>query len=291
LHSLLSYCNAFFFYTLLFREYLVELVEGAHLFINLLVAQAKSAVTLIVSRRQKRRHRSEKRHLKHAAHRERRKELSEARKRLLKRTNATPEERRAFLTRTWASLSSNLLLAFGSTSKNVAPDEIPQLFDPAAVSADGESMAAQLRNAICLVYTNLHDKQAERALAIARAMWDIWPEASPSNDVVDEDEREEEDDLTKEKARAIEAGLEHLQVLEYLALRKIFFLDLTAEELEITKVAIEEEARNIDDEEEELIRQELEDSDAECSFNEVEKEVAFDTQSFLLRFTHSHIIR
>lgn len=106
----------------------------------------------------------------------------------------------------------------------MSSDDLPQLFDPAEVSVDGESMVAQLRNAIRLVHTNLHKNQAARSLAIARSMWDIWPEASPSNDV---EEEEESEDLIKERARAIEAGLGPSQVLEYLALRKIFLLDLT----------------------------------------------------------------
>ncbi|KAL5963772.1 hypothetical protein TSMEX_008504 [Taenia solium] len=269
------------------KEYLVELVEGAHLFISLLIAQTKSAVTLIVSRRQRRRHRREQKRLNYSAHRERQKKLAEARKRLLKRANETPEERGAFLARIWAPLSSNLISALGSTPQLMSSEDLPQLFDPADVSADGESMATQLRNAIRLVHTNLHNNQAARSLAIARSMWDIWPEASPSNDM---EEEEETEDLVKEKARAIEAGLGPPQVLEYLALRKIFLLDLTAEELEITEAAIEE-ARNIDDAGEELVLQGSEDSNDECSFKVLDKEVAFDINAFLLRFTHPHIIR
>ncbi|VDK36544.1 unnamed protein product [Taenia asiatica] len=269
------------------KEYLVELVEGAHLFISLLIAQAKSTVTLIVSRRQRRRHRREQKRLKYSAHRERQKKLAEARKRLLKRANETPEERSAFLARIWTPLSSNLISALSSTPQLMSSDDLPQLFDPADVSADGESMAAQLRNAIRLVHTNLHNNQAVRSLAIARSMWDIWPEALPSNDM---EEGEETEDLVKEKARAIEAGLGPSQVLEYLALRKIFLLDLTAEELEITEAAIEE-ARNIDDAGEELALQESEDSNDECSLQVLDKEIAFDINAFLLRFTHPHIIR
>ncbi|CDI96861.1 timeless [Echinococcus multilocularis] len=272
------------------KEYLIELVEGAHLFINLLTAQAKSMATFIVSRHQRRRHRSEKRRLKYAAHRERRKELVEARKRLLKRANETFEERSALLARIWIPLSSNLISALSGTPQIMSSnDDLPQLFDPADVSADGESMAAQLRNAIRLVHTSLHDNQATRSLAIARSMWDIWPEASPCNDVEEEDE-EAKEDLAKEKARAIEAGLEPPQVLEYLALRKIFLLDLTAEELAVTEAAIQEETWNIGDAEESF-RQELEDSDDEHSFEVLDKEVAFDIHTFLLRFTHPHIIR
>ncbi|KAL5105476.1 hypothetical protein TcWFU_005467 [Taenia crassiceps] len=266
------------------KEYLIELVEGAHLFIDLLLAQAKSAVTLIVSRRQRRRHRNEKDRLKRLAHRERRKKLAEARKRLLKRANETPEERSALLARTWASLSSNLISALSDASQLMSSNDLPQLFDPADVSAGGKSMTAQLQNAIRLIHSNLHNNQAVRSLAIARSMWDIWPEASPSNDV-----EEEEEDLLKERARAIEAGLGPSQVLEYLALRKIFLLDLTAEELEITEAEIE--AQNIVDAEDELARQESGNSDDECSFEVLDKEVAFDIHAFLLRFTHPHIIR
>ncbi|VUZ47273.1 unnamed protein product, partial [Hymenolepis diminuta] len=43
------------------KEYLVDLVEGTHLFISLLIVQSKNATTFIVSRRRKHRQRSEKR--------------------------------------------------------------------------------------------------------------------------------------------------------------------------------------------------------------------------------------
>lgn len=187
--------------------------------------------TLIISRRQRRRQRNERRRLERAAHRERKREMLEARKRLLERTNETQDERVARLARTWAPLSTNLISALRGDLQLVPFDELPRLFDPAAVATDPESMAAQLRNAIRLVHASLHENAAPRAVALARSMWDIWPEAAPNEDEdkADDDDLEEED-LVLEKNRAIQSGLDPPQVAEFLALRKIFLLDLAGEE-------------------------------------------------------------
>ncbi|VDO05015.1 unnamed protein product [Rodentolepis nana] len=277
------------------KEYLLDLVEVTHLFISLLTFQSKNATTLIVSRRQKRRQRSEKRRLECAAHKQRQKEMLAARKRLLDRANETPEERAARLTRVWTTLSTNLLSALLGNLELPPSEELPELFDPTLMGEnESEAMAIQLRNAIRLVHSALHENQAARALALARKMWDIWPEAAPSNE--EENEVEDEDggeDLAREKMKAAQAGLESIKVAEYTSLWKIFVLDLAAEELEATESALREETTWIEEDEENLIRRELLDSedDEERELDVVEKEVAFDINSFLLRFTHPHIIR
>nr|CDS27480.1 timeless [Hymenolepis microstoma] len=277
------------------KEYLLDLVEVTHLFISLLGVQSKNATTLIVSRRQKRRQRSEKRRRECAAHKQKQKEMLAARKRLLDRANETPEERTARLTRVWTTLSTNLLSALLGNLELPQSEELPELFDPTMMVESGsEAMAIQLRNAIRLVHSALHENQAARALALARKMWDIWPEAAPSNE--EENEVEDEDgveDLARERMKAAQAGLESSKVAEYTALRKIFVLDLAAEELEATESALREETTWIEEDEENLIRRELLDSDddEERELDVVEREVAFDINSFLLRFTHPHIIR
>lgn len=76
-------------------------------------------------------------------------------------------------------------------------------------------------------------------------------------------------------------------------LYRIFLFPLIAEELEATESALHEETTWIEEDEENLIRRELVDSedDEERGLDVVEKEVAFDINSLLLRFTHPHIIR
>lgn len=82
-----------------------------------------------------------------------------------------------------------------------------------------------------------------------------------------------------------------IEKLKFALVKAFLFSTFSeAEELEITEAAIEE-ARKIDDAEEELVRQESGDSDDECSFKVLDKEVAFDIRAFLLRFTHPHVIR
>lgn len=210
---------------------MVDLVEGTHLFISLLIAQSKNATTFIVSRRRKRRQRSEKRRLERAAHKERQKEMLAARKRLLDRANETPEERAARLTRVWTTLSTNLLSALSGNLELPPSEDLPKLFDPTVMMEDGgDSMVIQLRNAIRLVHSALQENQAARALALARKMWDIWPEAAPSNEGENEGEDDcEGEDLAREKMRAVQSGLEPSKVAEYTALRKIFVLDLAGE--------------------------------------------------------------
>lgn len=68
---------------------------------------------------------------------------------------------------------------------------------------------------------------------------------------------------------------------------------LQAEKLEATETAIREENLWIEEDEENLIRRELADSDEgeERELDVVEREAAFDINSFLLRFTHPLIIR
>uniref|UniRef100_A0A5K3FGP2 TIMELESS_C domain-containing protein n=3 Tax=Mesocestoides corti TaxID=53468 RepID=A0A5K3FGP2_MESCO len=272
------------------KEYLIDLVEGAHLFISLLTSQEKAAMTLIVSRRQRRRHANEKRRQERAERRRRQQEAAEARRKLRQRANESPEERAARLARTWGVLSTSLLTMLAANKDVVVDDDdLPQLFDPAAAPPDAASMAKQLRNAIRLVHTELHANRASRALLIARNMWDIWPEAAPSLDEANQD-GEMDEDLLKEKQRAMEAGLEPAQVAEYTALWRIFLLDLADEQLEVIDASIrEDEEKDEEEERNELIRRELGDSDDE--YDVVDKEVAFDLNAYLLRFTHPHIIR
>lgn len=210
-----------------FREYLAELVEGTHLFISLLIAQSKDVSTLIVARRQRRRQRSENRRLERVTHRKRQKEMLAARKRLLELANETAEERTARLTRLWTTVSANLLSALAGNLEVPLSDELPELFDPAAME-ESESIATQLQNAIRLVHSSLHDNQAARALGIARKMWDIWPESAPAaNDKSgDQEEEEIEENAVSEQMRAVQMGLEPTKVAEYLAIKKIFDLDL-----------------------------------------------------------------
>ncbi|KAM7543060.1 hypothetical protein Aperf_G00000000409 [Anoplocephala perfoliata] len=297
------------------KEYLAELVEETHLFISLLVAQSKNASTFIVSRRQKRRQRSENRRLQRAAHRQRQREMLAARKRLLERANETAEERTTRLTGLWTTVSTNLLSALAGNLEVPLGDELPELFDPAAMEGS-EGIAIQLRSAIRLVHSSLHDNQAAKALGIARKMWDIWPESAPliNEKGADQEEEEEEEaaeeNACSEKMRAVQMGLEPSKVAEYLAMREIFELDLAvapniilsfvlivmqAEELEATETAIREENTWMEEDEENLIRPELADSDddddEERELDVVEREVAFDINSFLLRFAHPLIIR
>lgn len=205
-------------------------MEGAHLFISLLSSQEKTLKTLVVSRRRRRRHLNEAKRRERAERLERQRTAAAARRLARLRVNETPTERSNRLARIWAPLSSSLLSNLAPTatqdvSSDAFTEPLPELFDPTAALSD-EDMAKQLRNAIRLVHRCLHEGRGTRALAIARSMWDIWPESAPGGGTSEDAEEEEDEATRREKERALGMGLVPPNVVEFMALRKIFLLDL-----------------------------------------------------------------
>ncbi|VDL95134.1 unnamed protein product [Schistocephalus solidus] len=307
------------------KQYLIDLAEGANLFLNLISAQEKTNKTLVVSQRQRRRRRTEEQRKKREQQKQRRRELQAARRRAQRRAGQTPEERAAERRLVWTgdpaagtnnttSLSYRLLRLLadqnGSLQTAENAEELPQLFDPTAETEadDRDAVAAQLRNAIRLVHTALQEGRLMQALRIARLMWEIWPESAPTTATMNE--QDEHDDDGQDMTRALEAGLAPSAVSEFIALKRIFMLDLVGasdfvrmlfltgaktasnsaqEELEALKRIGEDITDDAEEEEEDLIARELEDSDDE--FSVINKEVSLDLDNLLLKFAHAHTIR
>ncbi|KAL7058798.1 hypothetical protein AAHC03_013402 [Spirometra sp. Aus1] len=288
------------------KQYLIDLVEGANLFLKLISAQEKVNKTLIVSQRRRRRRRTEEQRKKREQQKQQRRELQAARRRAQRRAEQTPEERTAEQRLIWAgdpaaaatttSLSSRILHLLadqnGGLQTSEDAEELPRLFDPTAETEadDHDAVAAQLRNAIRLVHTALREGRLVRALRIARLMWEIWPESAPTAATISE--QSEADDDGQDITRAVEAGLAPSAVAEFMALKQIFMLDLAEEELEaLTRIG--EDAVVGDEEEEEgeedLIARELEDSEDE--FSVMNREVTLDLDNLLLKFAHPQTIR
>ncbi|CAL8081999.1 unnamed protein product [Calicophoron daubneyi] len=253
------------------REYLKNLIEGAHLFIGLLSDRIKNGNQKLLVRRT--RVVRAKRHQR--PHRSEPKATSED-------DDEEPPELKAM--RLQCQWESQLMLPLvdllqnpanenGTSSEEEADEDGSRLFD--AVS--GSSEAKQLRSAVRRVQAALYAGHPHTALRLARRMWRLWPEVAPVS-VNDEDP-------IFQDARS--ASLTPASVAVLSSLHKIHSTELE-EEMEENEVQDDEDALNasVDD----LYNEELGASDPEEGGVVVEKEETIDLNAFLLKFAHPQIV-